>query len=598
MQPENSGLAIFLHFLNREAFRAADVAYDPAQIIKAIRILSIARTDELFTNYANLSEGGLLSVSARLVRYLLQHHALLIEGERPTFDEFLDSRAGRYGFDQARYPMYFSGRSQAGLVPWRVRSVSLTDHIAGEVIAVDEHEKGLAQLQLLPIDVPTLKEVLPEVARIVRGRGERAITRSLFESQNLASSARGAASRLLATSYIRRHLADLDAAIATGFAGLGVFDHLGKAGWGCDLRLLDRLLVKTGLAWHTAPTEETDEALSAARSSREQALFSDELLLACRALELSFGGVPYHHRIAQVSTLLASLDGPRKVQVATSSNESLVQAYVSMRQMVNQLRSTNLRFAAMQELALQEKSQRTLLLVTATKVETQALAEAIKLYAPIPQGASYIQRDQYIVADHGVVNNIRILSVQCEAGSVGTANAQAVVSDAIRDFAPQWVIMGGIAFGTQPQKQKLGDLLIAKQLVEYEKAKIKDGKELARGPRKESSPKLLSAFRAAEAGNLTATSVHVGLLLSGEKLADDPDFIEARLRLEPEAIGGEMEGAGLAASADRSGVPWIVVKAIVDWGRGKDRNNSEEEQRSCALNAFSFIVRTVVEVGL
>ena len=57
--------------------------------------------------------------------------------------------------------------------------------------------------------------------------------------------------------------------------------------------------------------------------------------------------------------------------------------------------------------------------------------------------------------------------------------------------------------------------------------------------------------------------------LSGEKLVDNLDFRDQLLNLEPEAIGGEMEGAGLYVACQDKKVDWILVKAVCDWADGQ-----------------------------
>ena len=76
-----------------------------------------------------------------------------------------------------------------------------------------------------------------------------------------------------------------------------------------------------------------------------------------------------------------------------------------------------------------------------------------------------------------------------------------------------------------------------------------------------------------------------GLLLSGEKLVNDPDFLDELLDLEPEAIGGEMEAAGVYSAAQHELTHWIVVKAICDWGMGK----GDAHQEVAARNAADFV---------
>ena len=60
---------------------------------------------------------------------------------------------------------------------------------------------------------------------------------------------------------------------------------------------------------------------------------------------------------------------------------------------------------------------------------------------------------------------------------------------------------------------------------------------------------------------------------------------------EPELIGGEMEGAGLIAVAERYKKDWILVKAISDWGVDK----KDEGQEQASNLAFEYVFRTIKE---
>jgi len=42
------------------------------------------------------------------------------------------------------------------------------------------------------------------------------------------------------------------------------------------------------------------------------------------------------------------------------------------------------------------------------------------------------------------------------------------------------------------------------------------------------------------------------------------------------AIGGEMEGAGVAAAAARTKTEWILVKAVCDWADGQKHDGYQE----------------------
>jgi hypothetical protein len=71
------------------------------------------------------------------------------------------------------------------------------------------------------------------------------------------------------------------------------------------------------------------------------------------------------------------------------------------------------------------------------------------------------------------------------------------------------------------------------------------------------------------------------------------------LKAFPNAIGGEMEGRGLADAATEHKCDWLLLKAICDWGMGKnaDRAQKEIDQQLAAKHAAEFL-RFAVENGL
>ena len=144
--------------------------------------------------------------------------------------------------------------------------------------------------------------------------------------------------------------------------------------------------------------------------------------------------------------------------------------------------------------------------------------------------------------------------------------------------------MVGIAFGTKPDKQKLCEVLISKQMMAYDLKRVTEGPDgivtiTPRDDRASSSPRLYERFWAGSR-DWRVTKTHFGLLLSGDTLVDSKSFKEELLKLEPEAIGGEMEGAGLYVSAIKGHIDWIIVKAIVDWGESKDKSHQVPQPRT------------------
>ena len=86
--------------------------------------------------------------------------------------------------------------------------------------------------------------------------------------------------------------------------------------------------------------------------------------------------------------------------------------------------------------------------------------------------------------------------------------------------------------------------------------------------------------------------VHFGVVLSGEKVVDNPEFRAELLQHEPHAIGGEMEGTGLYAACNGR-VDWILVKAICDWADGKKEVVRKARQLTAAANAAQFVLHAL-----
>ena len=236
------------------------------------------------------------------------------------------------------------------------------------------------------------------------------------------------------------------------------------------------------------------------------------------------------------------------------------------------------------------------LLVTATEVEARAVLNVFPRHGS-PFGQRHIGDSTYF--DLGVIGGARTFLVQSEMGAGGPAGATLVVHEGIKALSPSAVIMVGIAFGLVPEEQRLGEILVSWQLVGYERQKIEqgpDGKEIIRprGDRVQASPRLLSQLRAS-AFDWQGPKVHFGLVLSGDKLVDHINFRNKLLGIEPEAIGGEMEGTGVFSAAHLNKVDWILIKAICDWADGHKDNT---QQQQAAENAASFILHVLQQRGL
>jgi len=87
----------------------------------------------------------------------------------------------------------------------------------------------------------------------------------------------------------------------------------------------------------------------------------------------------------------------------------------------------------------------------------------------------------------------------------------------------------------------------------------------------------------------TYVDKHIGGLLSGEKLVDNPEFKKELSINYPTAIGGEMEGHGLYAAAARHGKNWIIVKGVCDWADGKKNKQFQAMAAASAVSICAYV---------
>jgi hypothetical protein len=120
---------------------------------------------------------------------------------------------------------------------------------------------------------------------------------------------------------------------------------------------------------------------------------------------------------------------------------------------------------------------------------------------------------------------------------------------------------------------------------------------LLRGDKPHASTRLINFFEGAAQFSWTGATVTPGIILTGDKLVDNFDYREQLINFEKEAIGGEMEAAGVYVSSQDYKVDWIVIKAICDWGDNKGVNK-ERRQKKAAKSAAEFLIHALKQVPL
>lgn len=238
------------------------------------------------------------------------------------------------------------------------------------------------------------------------------------------------------------------------------------------------------------------------------------------------------------------------------------------------------------------KHRADVLLITVNKIETSAVRTAFRAavgHDPVP-----VEIDKRVYWKLGTVKGAEVYHAFSEMGSTGPGGSQQAVDRAIRALSPAAVFAVGVAFGVDEKEQKIGDILFSTQLQLYEPQRV--GKKIIlRGDKPHASTWLINLLTGTARFGWAGAAVRSGLVLTGEKLVDNPELRAKLIKLVPEAIGGEMEGGGLYVSSHDHKVDWIVVKAICDWGMNKG-TRKKQRQEIAAKNAAEFVLQALQQV--
>jgi len=191
-----------------------------------------------------------------------------------------------------------------------------------------------------------------------------------------------------------------------------------------------------------------------------------------------------------------------------------------------------------------------------------------------------------------------IAHVESGMGSVEQSASLTTVLNAIDTVKPKLVIMVGVAFGINKKKQKIGDVLVSKRIINYEISRVnsRDKSDTPRGSTPNSGKLLFNVFSTAldwshYVNRRQKSRILVGDVLSGEKLIDDLEFCEKLKNLFPKAIGGEMEGTGLSSACmDKDISEWIIIKGICDWADGKKNKKAQPRAANSAMSLLFHIL--------
>lgn len=241
--------------------------------------------------------------------------------------------------------------------------------------------------------------------------------------------------------------------------------------------------------------------------------------------------------------------------------------------------------------SLKLKNQCKLLLITATDIEKQ---EVLKSLTPCGNKDHVFEvrkgTSTYYLGNFGAYGAILVKSGM----GTGTAGGSTITTtQAINTWQPKAIVMIGIAFGIDRKKQRIGDVLVAEQIIPYDVRREGKFITIYRSAHPPSSPFLQNRFAQVMGWSFKLPGGEKAKfclcpILSGEVLIDNKAFRDALLKAFPKAKGGEMEAAGVYVAASQEKIDWIVVKAICDFADGNKGKNKKINQNIAVRSATSL----------
>lgn len=233
------------------------------------------------------------------------------------------------------------------------------------------------------------------------------------------------------------------------------------------------------------------------------------------------------------------------------------------------------------------------LVVTTTETEREALMGSLQ---PLPDTDAILRGSHgELTVRLGRLGRYRVAYVECAMGSLDRRGSALTVMDAISKFKPKTVLVVGLAFGASRSKLRFGDVLVADPIAPYELAKVTSSATTRGAPQLRAGATLTERFASRNDDwrydRLTGSAkVHVGLVLSGEKVVDDFEFRESLKGDYATALGGEMEGTGAYAAASYKGVEVLLLKAVCDFADGHKNDRAQPFAARAAVSLVEHVL--------
>lgn len=557
---------IYLHFFDRELRNSISAHLSDEQAQQALATALLMSYLPLYVSFSHMYESSEYFPKAIGMAFDYEKLGLLMMSTNMrNIDEFLSSRRSLYSFDKTRYSNYFSSTN----IFWPTNPYFIKDDTTTIL-----RTKMFESFDSNNIFSDNVKESLQ--ISLIKNRGNAIIfnffQKAILNEYNQShltdyqyQQAITSIKETISKQYTSRYLDVLNGTIVSAIPGLSYYDALAKNAFLTNYSLFSELL---------------------------KPLFKNNYH---KVLELRLNSnYQLLHNILQ-STIL----GLHEITNDISTAISIIRHYRTKEKFIEPYTDFITDCIGLYDYVSRTvrngggviKMQTRILLLVATPLELDIMLKELKILSPVRSSVSGFS---YFTS---VIGESLIYVVKCQMGQGGVGGSILTLEESIRILTPDFVIMGGIAWGADKRKQNIGDLIISTQVWDYDIERVNpDGSSIPRGPVSPSSARLVQMLEVVCA-SVENFNVNFGLIASGSELLDNKEYVERLKKEKPELIGGDMESAGMASVCLRKNVDWILVKGICDWGYNKN-SHKKEYQQIAAANSAKIIVSLLSQLTM
>ena len=192
-------------------------------------------------------------------------------------------------------------------------------------------------------------------------------------------------------------------------------------------------------------------------------------------------------------------------------------------------------------------------IIGAMDIEVQLLKESIRnLTVTEKAGTEYYE---------GSLCGLPVVVVKCGIGKVNAAIGAQILCDC---FGVTHIVNTGIA-GSLCAKQNIGDMVVSSDVWHHDFDCVAFGYPMCRIP---GMPQSFAADEnmialARQAAEQTGSVVRIGRIASGDQFVADQKLKDQIIE-RTQALCTEMEGAAIAQTAYRNGIPFVILRCISD----------------------------------